>query len=157
MSGNLQSEDEEIQRVISKLDELLEKIGLEDTHRFVNDYTKKALRMSHQELKSLHRDDLVEMAFLLRQYALNVTIDTNKCSSVINWCNARLNSQIVQADLGDVYNYELKVARVIRENEYAKKMWKTSEYYKAQKELLNNVSFSIGKMADTVENLARGR
>lgn len=156
MSGQQQSktDDEQIQ---NKLTELIDSIALSDTKRFVNEQSKTALYLNHQQIKSMHRDDLVEAAFILRQYALNITLDINRYSSIINWSQAKLNDQISKSGLEDIYQYELKVAAVIRENNYAKKLHNVIQYNKAYKEQLNNVSFSIGKMADTLENLARGK
>lgn len=159
--GNKLSADEAVQKIQSKLDELLEKVGLSETAKFINPHSKTALNLSHETMRQMSKEDLYEAAVLLKQYALKITIDVNRYETIINWCMGLLNDEVAQLinrqEISKTYNYDLLIASVARENDYARKVYKILKYYRAYKTQLDNVSWAITQQANTVENFAKGK
>lgn len=153
--------DENIQKIQNTLDKLLESIGLGETAKFINPHSKTSLELSHEIMRQMSKEDLYEAAILLRQYALKITIDTNRYESVINWCKNLLNDELAQVlarqEIMKTYNYDLLVASVAGENEYVKKIYNTMKYYRAYRQQLDNISLAITQQANTIENFARGK
>lgn len=152
-----QNSSDKTQNLKKKLDELLDSIALGEAKKFINNDTKKVIELTPSQMKTMHADDLFEAAYMLRQYAIKIDLDFNRYSVIVDWCNAEIDSQITEADLADVYQYELKVATVIRKNSYAQQVNNIKKYNMAYREQLRNISKDVSNMANTLENFARWR
>lgn len=149
--------EEEIQKLQDRLDQLLEKSNLSETAKFINNHSKKALELTHEQMRTMSKEDLYEAAILLKQYALKIKVDENRYSTVIDWCKDLINAELAEEDLSEIYNYDLKVAALVKQNEYAKKVFKIMRYNRAYKQQLENLSWAITQQANTIENFARGK
>jgi len=141
----------------NKLDELLDSVALGDAKKFINNNTKKILELTPSQMKTMHPEDLFEAAYLLRQYAVKLNLDFNRYSVIVDWCSAEIDGQVIEADLADIYQYELKVATVVKQNSYAKQVNTIRKYNSAYREQLRNISKDVTNMANTLENYARWR
>lgn len=84
--------------------------------------------MNSDKLNSLTKDDCFNGAYILYQYADYISLDLNKCRSILYWCENSLNEIISReiADLPQFNKYEIKVAEILRSNMVAKNLneWK---------------------------------
>lgn len=145
------------QNVKEKLEQLLNSMALGNAKNFVNSHTKRSIELTPEQIRSMNAEDLFEAAFVLRQYATKINLDFNKYNVIVDWCNAEIDSQIMEEDLSDIFQYELKVATVIKKNSYAKQVNNVKRYNMAYREQLRNISKDVTNMANTLENFARWR
>lgn len=159
--GNRLKADEEIDKIQKRLDELLEKVGLNQTEKFVNPLSKKSLELTHEVMRQMGKEDLYEAAIMLKQYAIKITIDINRYNVLIDWCKNLLNDELASTlnkdELIRTYNYDLLVSSIAVENDYVSKVHNLLKYYRAYKQQLDNISWAITQQANTIENFARGK
>ena len=112
---------------------------------------KAAEKISFSDMEKLTRDDCFGYAFQLYQYADHVGKERATCETVLRWCENSLNS-ILSFEMEELSNviakHEMKVARILRNNDLARKVneWKMTA--EGRLEPLKNREYNIRRKAE---------
>ena len=92
---------------------------------------------SLDRMGKLTRDECFDYAYMLYQYADHVASERASHETVINWCEASLNSIIaseIQEMSGEFLKHDIKVATIIRNHDLANKIneWKMTAQARAE-------------------------
>lgn len=100
-------------------------------------------------LNCLTQQECFDYAFMLYQYADNITQERAKQQNVLRWCEASLNSILSQEiDTQWVAKHEIKVARVLNENDLAKKIDQWKAIAESRLAHLESREYNVRRKAD---------
>jgi len=107
-------------------------------------------------LDTLTQDECFNYAFMLYQYADHIAGERAGQQNVARWCASTLNSIYSQEfDSQTIAKHEIKVGRVLRENELAKKIYDWKEVTDSRLAKLENREHNIRRKADIL--IEKGR
>ena len=112
---------------------------LEDTERLLREYSTglglgnisynsesdKALSLKQEDLKNMSAEECGQYTYILAQYAFFLQKEYNRENAKFKWASHNLNIVVGKqyGNYGDKYTkHEIKVAMVVNENEFAKKL-----------------------------------
>lgn len=102
-----------------------------------------------ETLSLLTQDECFNYAYMLYQYADHVASERSKQENVVRWCESSLNSILAQEmDNQEIAKYEIKVARVLFENELAKKIDEWKKHAESRLAKLVSREYNIRRKAD---------
>lgn len=100
-------------------------------------------------LDVLTQDECFNYAFMLYQYADHIASERAGQENVARWCNTSLNSIYAQEfDSQVIAKHEIKVARVLLENELASKIYDWKEVADSRLAKLTTREYNIRRKAD---------
>ena len=107
-------------------------------------------------LECLTQDECFNYAFMLYQYADHIAHERASQQNVARWCSSALNSIYSQEfDSQAIAKHEIKVGRVLRENELAQKIYDWKEVADSRLAKLENREYNIRRKADIL--IEKGR
>jgi hypothetical protein len=162
MSGepNLEASESKHQKVQALLDRYEKEVGLPtNTAPGTETELSTYLNMPRDQLAKLHPDECGEIAYRLGQFAVYLQRLVNKENSVSNWAELALNDIIAKAyNQYDKYTkYEMRLALVTNENNYAMSLHKIRTNALLRVERLNFLSTGLKNLSDTLLQIKRGR
>lgn len=107
-------------------------------------------------LDTLTQDECFNYAFMLYQYADHIASERAGQENVARWCSTSLNSIYAQEfDSQVIAKHEIKVARVLLENELASKIYDWKEVADSRLAKLVNREQNIRRKADILIDKGR--
>jgi len=132
---------------ISKVEQYIESKSLGP--RDIDDECLASDGLSVDELQNLSKDDCFAHAYKLYQYADHIANEKANQENVCRWCELSLNSIMAQEiDNGLIAKYEMKVAKVLLENELAATISKWKQHAESRLAKLSSREFNVRKKAD---------
>ena len=107
--------------------------------------------ISIEDMDRLTQDDCFNYAFQLYQYADHVATERAHCENVARWCQNSLDSILayeMESMIDVIAKHEIKVARVLRNNDLAQKIndWKLTA--EGRLENIKSREYNIRRKAD---------
>lgn len=113
---------------------------------------------SMEQLQKLTKEECFDYAFMLYQYADHVAFEKANCETVVNWCEANLNSIIaseIQEMSGEFLKHDIKVATIVRTHDLANKIHEWKITAQARLEPLKSRENNVRRKAEIL--LEKGR
>ena len=90
----------------------------------------KYLTMNRNEIESLLPQEFAEISLKLNQYAFYIQRLYNQETAKLEWAQANLNKAIAThyTNYNNIYNHDVKVAAIIKEDQYAFSLYEVVTY-----------------------------
>lgn len=114
--------------------------------------------LTFEQLQKLTHDECYNYAYHLYQYADHIAKERANCETVIHWCTSNLDS-ILSFEMEQytevIAKHEMKVARILRNNELAHKIHEWKLTAECRLEHLKSREYNVRKKADIL--MEKGR
>jgi len=146
-----------LKQFLDRIDEYIEVKNLQPAKDSMDQF-KQAEGLSLGNLDNLTQDECFNYAFMMYQYADHAGKERSKAETVVRWCENNLNSIIsseIQDMAGEYLKHEIKVAKILRDHDLARKIneWKMAA--EGRLEPLKSREYNIRRKADIL--LEKGR
>ena len=117
------------------------------------------INLKSSDLKSLTPEECCAKAFVLQGYCNFLQKIYNKHLARFKWCEEFINHMVAgRADGFDKFTkWEVKINHVIREDDFAQKVWRVKRIAEGRTTLLSDTVRDIRRQADTLIELSRRR
>ena len=111
-----------------------------------------------EQMDRLTRDDCFNFAYMLYQFADHVASEKANQETVVRWCEGSLNSIIsseIQDMAGEYLKHDIKVAKILRDHDLARKIKEWQDVAKARLGKIVSREYNIRRKADIL--IEKGR
>jgi hypothetical protein len=139
--------EERLTAFLNKVDEYIDSKLI--SSRKVDDEIVKSDNLTVDELQELSQDDCFNNAYQLYQYADYISGERADQENALRWCDLSLNSILAQElDSQLIAKHEIKLAKVLLENELARKISEWKQHAEARLAKLTSREFNVRRKAD---------
>tara|TARA_R100001244_G_scaffold120565_3_gene90183 strand:- start:1690 stop:2181 length:492 start_codon:yes stop_codon:yes gene_type:complete len=155
MNGENELSIEQLDKFIQDLEDYVSSEGVISAK--LNPEIENIINLTGFELKSLTGEECCEKAFCLQGYCNFLQKIYNTHLVRTRWCEEFINHAVAkQANNFDKYTkWEVKVAAVIRGDDFIQKVWRTKRVAEGRTTLLSDTIRDIRRQADTLLELSR--
>lgn len=151
------SAKEQLQKIDTILDEYEKSVGLPISKSpGPEEELQNYLNMSRDELEKLTPEICAEISYRIAQFCFYLKRLYNREQTRVIWARQQLMNTIAQSvnNYDQFTKFEIKVALITKDNEYANSLQKILTYAEERSQRLHELSTFLKHLSDSIKNIA---